>query len=518
GGYTYAGDNPSTSSDPSGLMQYCLDMCAGEAGSGGGGAASTVTSSGDSTPQNSGEHLLTTVGDAVSQTLDSAGKDHFWYSWWASFSEAHLHATHGEFQHIDDQAVLIASALVDPATGETIFESALGLVKSGGRGLKQLFRTGGDAATSTSAATAALDNAATSESLLADEADMVAAKRANNEAVAKARASSAKTTTPDTPATGTKTTPAPKDDGSTTDTSGCTGCKCSFSPDTQVLLANGKTTAIGALKPGDEVESADPTTGKDRGGRKVQHVWINHDADLLNVAVNDGRGHTSVIRTTANHPFWDDTSHTWLRADHLKAGHKLASTHGQHPTVVNINATPGAAYRWNLTVQQLHTYYVMAGSVPILVHNTKGCEADPTWGGSVQFAGPDALGRPQGMSAAVSRPMIGEGTPADAGIRPPGFTGGRPIGDQARGHLLGRQLGGSGDIPENLVTLLQNPVNTPIMSGFERQVRLAVEGGQFVQYSVTPIYEGSDLVPRAVTLSAYGNGDFSLNVTILNGR
>ncbi|MER6359209.1 DNA/RNA non-specific endonuclease [Streptomyces sp. NPDC001634] len=160
----------------------------------------------------------------------------------------------------------------------------------------------------------------------------------------------------------------------------------------------------------------------------------------------------------------------------------------------------------------------MAGSTPILVHNTKGCEADPTWGGSVQFAGPDALGRPQGVSAAISRPMIGEGTPADADIRPPGFTGGRPIGDQARGHLLGRQLGGSGDIPENLVTLLQNPVNTPIMSGFERQVRLAVEGGQFVQYSVTPIYEGSNLVPRAVTLSAYGSGDFSLNVSILNGR
>ncbi|MBC9730902.1 HNH endonuclease, partial [Streptomyces sp. TRM68367] len=38
--------------------------------------------------------------------------------------------------------------------------------------------------------------------------------------------------------------------------------------------------------------------------------------------------------------------------------------------IIAVRTTPGAAYRWNLTVQQLHTYYVLAGATPILVHNT----------------------------------------------------------------------------------------------------------------------------------------------------
>ncbi|MFC1429148.1 polymorphic toxin-type HINT domain-containing protein [Streptacidiphilus sp. N1-3] len=148
------------------------------------------------------------------------------------------------------------------------------------------------------------------------------------------------------------------------------GAKCSFSPDTAVLMANGSTLPIRKLKVGDQVEAANPETGKEEGGRTVQHVWINHDKDLLDVTVTAGGGKTSVIHTTANHPFWDDTTHTWTRADHLKPHDHLASTHGQHPTVVATKATPGAADRWNLTVQQLHTYYVVAGSIPILVHNT----------------------------------------------------------------------------------------------------------------------------------------------------
>lgn len=162
-----------------------------------------------------------------------------------------------------------------------------------------------------------------------------------------------------------------RDDAAVSDAAqGCAGCKCSFAPDTPVLMANGTVEPIGELKTGDKVESADATTGKDIGGRTVQHVWINHDNDLLDVTVNTGNGHTSILHTTANHPFWDDTTHTWVRADHLKPGHKLASTNGHHPTVLTTKTTPGTANRWNLTVTQLHTYYVMAGSVPILVHNT----------------------------------------------------------------------------------------------------------------------------------------------------
>lgn len=54
------------------------------------------------------------------------------------------------------------------------------------------------------------------------------------------------------------------------------------------------------------------------------------------------------------------------------------------------------------------------------------------------------------------------------------------------------------------------------MRGYETQVRRAVENGQVVEYTSTPIYNGSNPVPRAETLTGQGNGGFNLGVSILN--
>ena len=144
---------------------------------------------------------------------------------------------------------------------------------------------------------------------------------------------------------------------------------CSFSPDTPVLMDKGKTKPIGEIKAGDKVEAANPDTGKHQGPRTVQHVWINHDHDLLDVVIRTKNGHTSTLHTTANHPFWDDTTRTWIPAGKLRHGDTLNTDTNGHVYVVATKPTPGAANRWNLTVRQLHTYYVMAGAVPVLVHN-----------------------------------------------------------------------------------------------------------------------------------------------------
>ena len=134
--------------------------------------------------------------------------------------------------------------------------------------------------------------------------------------------------------------------------------------------------------------------------------------------------------------------------------------------------------------------------------------------GGVNYGALDALGRPTGIQASLTADMIGTGSSASRRIIPPGFSGG--AAGQARGHLLGNQLGGSGTLPENLVTLLQTPTNSPIMSGFEAQVRAAVASGQTVSYGVVPVYRGSSLVPSAVTLQAEGTGGFRMGVSILN--
>lgn len=147
---------------------------------------------------------------------------------------------------------------------------------------------------------------------------------------------------------------------------------CSFAPETPVLLEDGKTKPIGKIKTGDKVEAADPTTGKHKGTRTVQHVWINHDHDLLDLTIRTKDGHTATLHTTANHPFWNDTTHTWTPVGKLHHGDALNTATNTRVYVVSTRPTPGTANRWNLTVQQLHTYYVMAGTTPILVHNT-GC-------------------------------------------------------------------------------------------------------------------------------------------------
>jgi len=102
----------------------------------------------------------------------------------------------------------------------------------------------------------------------------------------------------------------------------------------------------------------------------------------------------------------------------------------------------------------------------------------------------DALGRPTGASATITRETLGTGTRPAGSIKPPGYRG--APANHAKGHLIGRQLGGAGDDARNLVTIYQSPVNNSVMLRFENAVRRAVEAGERVEYTVTPIYRGRD--------------------------
>jgi hypothetical protein len=135
---------------------------------------------------------------------------------------------------------------------------------------------------------------------------------------------------------------------------------------------------------------------------------------------------------------------------------------------------------------------------------------------NIEYGALDGLGRPTGVSAVITEEMLGTGSEASRAITPPGWSGNGAAFNEARGHLLARQLGGSGDVAENLVTLQQYPANSPVMSSFEAQVAEAVRGGEAVSYSSTPLYDSSALVPRGITITARGTGGYSLDVTVLN--
>ncbi len=59
--------------------------------------------------------------------------------------------------------------------------------------------------------------------------------------------------------------------------------RSSFAPATPVATPSGEQ-AIGSLAVGDTVTAYDPTSGK-TSTQTVQHVFLNHDTDLLDVAV-----------------------------------------------------------------------------------------------------------------------------------------------------------------------------------------------------------------------------------------
>ncbi|MFJ3235938.1 polymorphic toxin-type HINT domain-containing protein [Streptomyces sp. NPDC086787] len=153
--------------------------------------------------------------------------------------------------------------------------------------------------------------------------------------------------------------------------------ECSFTPDTQVLLEGKKSKPIQKVKFGDKVEAADPVTGKHKGARAVTATHVNHDYDLIDLRIRRSDDITSTLHTTSNHPFWDDTSHAWVPAGKLKPGHALVTDTNQHVHVSAVIVRPGDRDMYNLTVDDLHTYYVLAGATPVLVHNAGGDPATP---------------------------------------------------------------------------------------------------------------------------------------------
>ncbi|MFD7922188.1 polymorphic toxin-type HINT domain-containing protein [Streptomyces sp. NPDC059740] len=145
---------------------------------------------------------------------------------------------------------------------------------------------------------------------------------------------------------------------------------CSFSFDTFVLMSHGEKKRIGDIKVGDFVEAANPKNGKHEGARKVLATFINHDSDLIDLEIRQADGAKSILHTTAKHPFWDDTLHAWVKAGRLSPGHLLVTAANRHVTVGKVLVRPGEGDMHNMTVAQLHTYYVLAGATPVLVHNS----------------------------------------------------------------------------------------------------------------------------------------------------
>lgn len=138
----------------------------------------------------------------------------------------------------------------------------------------------------------------------------------------------------------------------------------SFVPATLVLMADGTTKPIADVRVGDMVMATDPETGE-HGPRQVTDTIIGDGIkELVDIEI-DG----DVITATDRHPFWVDDDGRWVDAEGLERGDVLLLANGDTVTVDAVRARTEVRQVHNLTVDGIHTYYVLAGDDPVLVHN-----------------------------------------------------------------------------------------------------------------------------------------------------
>jgi RHS repeat-associated protein len=170
----------------------------------------------------------------------------------------------------------------------------------------------------------------------------------------------------------------------------------SFTAGTQVAMANGTTKNIQDIHPGDTVLATDPQTGATQPETVLALITTTTDHDFTQLTLaTTGNGpnappaaqstnnhsaaaHTATIAsatitTTWHHPFWNATTHQWTNASQLTPHTQLrqlnSTTATATATVTGVRNYHATATTYDLTIANLHTYYVEAGDTPVLVHN-----------------------------------------------------------------------------------------------------------------------------------------------------
>ncbi len=147
----------------------------------------------------------------------------------------------------------------------------------------------------------------------------------------------------------------------------------SFTPETPVLMADGTRKPIKDVEIGQQVLASSPESGRTEG-RTVTNVIVGEALKhLVEITVDtdgeSGRA-TGAVTATGTHPFWVESQRRWIDAKDLKVGDRLRAANGELREVIGTRSWTETRTVYNLTVEDIHTYYVFAGTSPILVHNS----------------------------------------------------------------------------------------------------------------------------------------------------
>ncbi|MFC4016271.1 polymorphic toxin-type HINT domain-containing protein [Nonomuraea purpurea] len=147
----------------------------------------------------------------------------------------------------------------------------------------------------------------------------------------------------------------------------------SFPPGTQILLADGAQRAIEDIRVGDQVTATNPESGLTTARPVTNTITTENDENFTRLTLATGRG-PATITATDNHPFWLIDAKRWTDAADIRIGDELRSPTGLSLQVTGVLDQQGRQRTHDLTVADTHTYYVLAGDAPVLVHNTGPCK------------------------------------------------------------------------------------------------------------------------------------------------
>ncbi|MFE7594279.1 polymorphic toxin-type HINT domain-containing protein, partial [Kitasatospora sp. NPDC057512] len=143
----------------------------------------------------------------------------------------------------------------------------------------------------------------------------------------------------------------------------------SFPAGTKVLMADGGNRPIEQVSRGDRVLATDPETGTTTAQPVDATIQTPDDRDFVDLTVTDGTGGSGTVTATAHHPIWSQNRQAWVDAADVVVGDQPRTADGASVTVASVRHWTGLQPAYNLTVRDVHTYYVLAGATPVLVHN-----------------------------------------------------------------------------------------------------------------------------------------------------
>ncbi|MFD9792528.1 ricin-type beta-trefoil lectin domain protein [Streptomyces sp. NPDC059070] len=367
-GYAYSNNNPVTRSDPTGLMRDGGGDC-GARGDCNDDTVTSKTTSGNTTTTTttttSGD--LQTVTVTVTKTVTVKNKCDWWCKtkgWLRSHKE-------------------IVSFTVEVLAGGACYSTAvLGAPETGGASLGAATGCGAVAGAAGAAVNNALDPDADHSTLgvLKAEAGGAALGAVGGAAGAAAERIvsplaeklAAKILTSKAAKAGSAAPRAAAAEGSpAASAGGCLTPTHSFLPGTGVLLADGTSKPIEDVNVGDTVLTTDTDTGQTTEKPVVATITTEDDKQFTKLTVKTGKtaNETSSITATDTHPFWVPKSGEWINAGELQPGQWLRTSSGTYVQITAVTRYTHQQRTHDLTVQGIHAYYVLAGSVPVLVHN-----------------------------------------------------------------------------------------------------------------------------------------------------